>query len=141
MPFVRAIRDHIVAMPESPRFAGWDFGDGVTRPAIFTIDPAPESCPGPLCIITEDPEVEQWGTKLKRGTVASINIRLKGDKSRSDAGLRDLANKIFAWIDRCGLTVSGWNVVCVTCERPSRITDPDGFPEYAMNARIRAIGE
>lgn len=139
MPVVTAVRDKIAGLGLVPRFATWDFGDGVNRPAIFTIDPAPEACGAPLAIITEDPPSERWGTRDARGTVANVHVRFKGPKLRTDKELRDLANDVWLALDRCSLTITGWQCVSVMCEKPYRTSDADGFPEYAMNVQIRII--
>jgi hypothetical protein len=139
MPIVTAIRDKIAGLGLVPRFAVWDFGDGINRPALFTIDPPPEGAGAPLAIITEDPQSETWGTRDKAGCVANVHIAIKGDKTRSDRELRDLANDVYKELNRCDLMATGYIVVSVFATKPYRTSDADGFPEYAIDVSLRII--
>lgn len=142
MPLLRAIQAKIQDAPFRLRFGQWDFGDGVERAGVFLIDPAPETAPNPVCVVTQQggPNVEtSFSCRDIAAVECSVNIRIWGDKERTDVGLRDLAwsiHELFFGRPPSCLTVDGWTTCNVTISPPQRLTDNEGFPGYAMNMTV-----
>lgn len=110
----------------------WDFGDGANRPAVFTMEP-PMGSPRP-CVILEQNSSTRNGTRARRGSRVSLTALVMGDRDATDKILRGVANEVWRTIDRARVVSSGYDVLPLAAESPTRgATDADGFPSYSIS--------
>ena len=106
-------------------------------PAVFTFAPFPEDAEYPAVTIQQ--AGGSLGTARDRSTKGgdvSMLVNVWHDKGASEKALRDLADDLWALLDRASLTVSGYDVVRVTATPPQRLEDPDGFPGYLITCSV-----
>lgn len=133
-----ALRSRILASSQiAGQLAQYDSGGGAEG-AVFTALPAPEDCPQPLVTIAEEGGAP-WGTRAKRGAEISARVTLRGDKSRSEKSLGELAQQLWLQLHRAELTLSGFDEVGCTARPPERSADAQGFPEYRIGVTVRMI--
>ena len=139
---VLAIKDLIQEAPFAMKFGLWDFGDGTPQPGVFTIDPAPEKAPGPVCVVVQmgGPDIETDVTTRGRiGQIVQVNVRVWGDDLRSDKGLRVLAWEVYGLFFGKGksiLSITDWRIEHHRITAPQRFTDVKGFPGYTMTITV-----
>lgn len=137
MSIVNAVRDYLTGVSSvADELAKYDFGSGEVA-ALFTVEPAPEDCRGPLVVIVQSTGDE--GTARDRshkGGQAFIDVKLWGNKRDSEKELRTIADAIWLAMDRADLTVSGYEFVNAIATPPQRLSDPDGFPGFIIPCRI-----
>ncbi len=147
MPIVLAVKNLIQNAPFRIRFGQWDFGNGEEQAGVFTIDPAPAKAPNPVCVVTQQggPHIESSFSCRKLASLeALINIRIWGDKERTDAALRELAWSVHGLFFVRGpsiLAVTGWVVRQQTISAPSKLADSEGFPGYSLNLAVTVTKE
>lgn len=139
MSVVEAVQAKLVASALATELATYDFGDAVEAPAVFTIDPIPEDAELPAIVVTELGGSSDFGTRAKRGAEVDVDVRLWGDKDRSEKALRDLAWRVFLEMHRAHLDVDGFEEVGCFATPPRKLFDPDKFPGYLVSVRARII--
>ena len=133
-----ALRSRILASSQiAGELAQYDAGGG-PAPAVFTALPAPADCPQPLIIVSEEGG-EPWGTRAKRGAEVAAVVTLRGDKSRSEKSLSELAQQLWLQLHRAELTLSGFAEVGCLARPPERAVDAQGFPEYRVRVTVRVL--
>ena len=116
--------------------ATYDFGSGA-EPAVCTCDPAPADCANP-CVVVTQVIGSPWGTREAEGGEIDCDVRVWGDKDRSDAALVAAAEAIWRSVNRGAPARGGWEFGTCVADPPGRMTDTDGFPGYLIRVRIRA---
>lgn len=119
------------------RFATYDFGDTVEKPAIFLTE-IPDDCHNP-CLQIMQSGGGRFTDRGHRGWEVDIDILLRGDKLYTDKGLHDLAWDIVLALDRQHLTIDGWDEMGIECQAPQYSFDSDGFPQYRIDVMVRAM--
>ena len=133
-----ALRSRILSSSQiAGQLAQYDAGGG-PAPALFTALPAPADCPQPLVTIVAEGG-DPWGTRAQRGAECVALVTLRGDKSRSDKALSDLAQALWLCLHRAELTISGFVEVGCLARPPERTADAQGFPEYRIRVMVRLL--
>jgi hypothetical protein len=133
-----ALRSRILADSQlAGQLALYDAGAGPAA-ALFTALPAPADCPQPLITISEEGGTP-WGTRAQRGAESAALVTLRGDKSRSEKALSELAQQLWLRLHRAELTLSGFTEVGCLARPPERAADPQGFPEYRIRVTVRLL--
>jgi hypothetical protein len=137
---LEAIRDVLLAdSTVTDSLATHDFGDGGS-PAIFTVDPIPETADHPAIILTMAGGIP-WGTRAQKGTEIDVDARVYDDKLESSQRIRDIAWRMWEVINRANLSVEGYSEVGVYADPPVQAPDPDGFPGLRVTSTIRILEE
>lgn len=124
----------------APWLARWDFGAG-EEPAVFTVDPAPESCGAPLVAIRQEPGAEDFSTRGQVGMLVTCTATIWGDKSGSDALLERLAHSVWRGLKRATLDLGdeGYEFGGCDADAPAQLTDAEGYPGYQITIRVKAL--
>ena len=95
--------------------------------------------PAPALVTIVAEGGDPWGTRAQRGAECVALVTLRGDKSRSDKALSDLAQALWLCLHRAELTISGFVEVGCLARPPERTADAQGFPEYRIRVMVRLL--
>lgn len=136
---VKAMRDLLLADSEvTGALATYDFGGASEQAAIFDSQPIPVDAELPAVSI-EIADGSPWGTRGFRGAECWIDVQIWGEKTASRAALRAAAWDIWRCLDRAEPALTGYQEVGLIARPPRVSPDPDGFPGYLIEARIRIL--
>ena len=130
------IRDWICSDPLAvARLARFDFGDGISRPAIFTRDPAPIECFGPhaTIAITNGREI---GNRNSPDFEHAARVIVWGERRGSSKDCRKAAMALFEALRRGKPAIDGY-VIHIYADPPGDVSDGDGYPGFAINTRVQ----
>lgn len=134
---VKAIINAISTLGAANMLAQFDFGDGILRPAVFSVDPAPRECGLPLVVVMQDGGIEGHA----RGHLAGrlyFNIRVFGAKHGSELNIRAIAWILWNGLMHTTLNVSDFQSAKVAnATLPEKFTDAEGFPGYNFNISVQ----
>lgn len=117
------------------RFGNFDFGDGVSRPCVFTRAPAPSEAPNPVATLAIAGTTPNE-TRDQAGSDFLVTIQIIGDKTHDDSRLRDLAFAVWKTVNRATLSGgSEWEYLQTSADAPQFFSDRDEFPGYIINTR------
>jgi hypothetical protein len=141
MPVKKAVFDQLVATPIVIKsLATYDFGDGVTRPAIFTLLKPPDDADDP-CINIVQEGGQPIHYKGEHGADVAISVTLHGGNVLTGKGLMRVAIRIWQALDQADLTVEGFTVADVSADFPREIEGDYGLTEYVIDMTIKIIDE
>ena len=112
---------------------------GLPLPAIFTMENPPKNAVLPAVCIHGPIGGARWGTREKKGAEVLVDVSLWGDKSRSTLALGSLAWRIWEALERAELQILGYEEVGCMATPPRALRDPDGFPGYQVEVRVRIL--
>ena len=129
-----AIRSLLLDSPTvTDPLATYAFGDhsGGVLPAIF-VGEAPESCEEPLIEITSDGG-QSGGLRGVRGGDWQGEVRVYGERLRTNKSLYQAAMAIWRTLDREFVTPDGFALTQLQCSLPATLPRAGGFPGYRMS--------
>jgi|GEM_PF-3545053 len=130
------IRDWICSDPLAvARLARFDFGDGISRPAIFTREPAPKECDGP-CATVSVSGGRAIGTRSAADFETLANVSVWGERRGSTKEARLAAGAIYEALRRSVFDAGAYRVH-VWADPPSDVSDDAGYPGYSISVRIQ----
>lgn len=134
---IQAIVSTISTLGIAPMLAQFDFGDGVMRPAVFSVDPAPRECGLPLVVIVQDGG-QEGHARGQLGGRLFFNIRVFGSKQGSELSIRAIAWGIWNGLMHQPLSAEGYSLArAANATLPERFTDSEGFPGYNFNLSVQ----
>jgi len=117
--------------------AQYDFGSG-PEPAIFTISANQvrvEDCECPFIEI-QQVSATPFGTRAGRGGDIIVDVRCYGDRTQSDAALRNLSDATWDALNRAQRTKTGFNLCGFWASPPVRVSDAEGFQGFGILVRV-----
>ena len=139
---VEAMRNLIVADADMrTRLGAYEFTTDVSTPAVFTTSVIPKNCAYPAVIVHRVGGTD-FGTRGREGEDTFVEVRIYGDKDRSQDILRRTSNVLRRLLNRAKLTVTdGYRAFRCVADPPSFVPDPDGFPGYLIAVRVLQIAD
>ena len=123
--------------------ATYEFTTGAPEVAIFTTERIPDDVNRFPVILIVDLSGTPWGTRCKRGAEAFARVMVYGDKNWTLDVIRDIAWDVNRAIDRVALDSRlapyGYSAALCQADPPGYLTDPDGFPGYAIDVRTKIL--
>lgn len=117
----------------------WDFGDGVYRPAIFTVDP-PSECGYPQITLFQDEGQTEFASRNKSLTSVPLSVKLWDNKTGSQKNLLSLANQLYELLNEATITLAAeFEFKQATAQPPALVYDDDGFPGYEIVLTIEYL--
>ena len=120
----------------------FEFSTGFTEPAIFTTERPPDIVDYPIVIIDDLPGAN-WGTRGSTGGEAFCRVFVYGNRNWNLANLRNTAWIVKRSLDRAALDthLSSYGYAGALCiaDPPGRLDDPDGFPGFVVNVRVKVL--
>lgn len=134
---VTAIHDLLAATADvTEKLASWEFTTGSTNPAIFTSRQIPKGCGYPA-IIVEQVSSSTFGCRGNKGGDVLVDVSIYDDRDQSDEKLRKIAQHIWDTLHRAALDLGSYSRWGCIAEPPRRKYDPDDFPGYLVQVRVR----
>jgi len=122
--------------------ATFEFATGLPEPAIFTTERVPDTADYPVIIIDELPGAN-WGTRGQTGGECFCRVRVYGNRNWNMARLRATAWKVKRSLDRHSLDAHleefGYVGALCIADPPGRLNDPDDYPGFVLNVRVKVL--
>jgi hypothetical protein len=124
----------LAAGPVTAMLATYEFTTGVSAPAVFCMDDFPEDGENPSILIDEVTS-DHWGCRDKRGGRSFVDVYVRANKSRSSADLDTLARLAWEALNRCQLSLTGYEDWGVVADPPVKSPDSENFPGRLIQVR------
>lgn len=98
-----------------------------TKPAIFTVDPAPEDADFPYIVSAGSPVQTPYDTKLTRGRQIWRDVRCYAEKSGSAVGVEAIAERVRDLLHRQSLETAEIETIWAECEGPTVADDGESY--------------
>jgi hypothetical protein len=120
--------------------------DGDDGKACFCYEPPPEVAESAaiepnkfIVVLTAEPSGNPWGTRAKRGTEATVTVKVFGPKGFTGAALGDMAYDLWRVFDRAEIAVTGYENWGVQADSPADDKDALRYPAFRFGVRIRLL--
>jgi len=98
-----------------------------TKPAIFTVDPAPEDAEFPYIVTAGSPVQTPYDTKTSQGRQIWRDVRCYTDKSGSAATVESIAERVRELLHRQNLSDTAFSTIWAECEGPTVADDGESY--------------
>ena len=93
------------------------------KPAIFTVDPAPEDAEFPYILTAGETVQTPWDTKQTRGRQIWRDIRIYSEMDGSAVTVETIAERVRELLHRTKITGTNFSSVWTECEGPTKADD------------------